>query len=54
VPEVAFNVPSLVINPLVNVLTVTAPVTLRLPPFNVPIVFPEAARVSEPPPIVVK
>jgi hypothetical protein len=54
VPEVAFNVPSLVMKPLVNVLTVAAPVTFRLPPLKVPIVFPDAASVSEPPLIVVR
>ena len=54
VPEVAFNVPSFVMNPLVNVLTVAAPVRFRLPPLKVPIVFPDAASVSEPPLIVVK
>ena len=56
VPEVAFKVPSFVINPLVNVLTVTTPGedTFKLPPLKVPIVFPDAASVSEPPLIVVK
>jgi len=56
VPEVAFKVPSLVINPSVNVLTVTTPGedTFKLPPPKVPIVFPDAASANEPPLIVVR
>jgi hypothetical protein len=56
VPEVAFSVPSFTTNPLVNVLTVTTPGddTFKLPPLKVPIVFPDAANVNDPPLIVVR